>query len=105
MRVGPPPKFEAIAGTEFTLEADFVLLAMGFLGPVRGGMIDQLGVKLDPRGNVETDENYMASVPGIFAAGDMRRGKSRVVWAISEGRRAAQGVDRFLKRIPQKKAS
>ena len=105
MRVGPPPKFEAIAGTEFTLEADFVLLAMGFLGPVRGGMIDQLGVKLDPRGNVETDENYMASVPGIFAAGDMRRGQSLVVWAISEGRRAAQGVDRFLKRIPQKKAS
>ena len=105
MRVGPPPKFEAIAGTEFTLDADLVLLAMGFLGPVRGGMIDQLGVKLDPGGNVEADENHMSSVPGVFAAGDMRRGQSLVVWAIAEGRRAAQGVDRYLKRIPQKKAS
>ena len=73
-----------------------MLLAMGFLGPVRNGMIEQLGVKLDPRGNVATDENYMSSVPGVFAAGDMRRGQSLVVWAIAEGRKAAHGVDKFL---------
>jgi len=96
VRVGPPPKFERIPGTEFTVEADLVLLAMGFLGPVRNGMLDQLGVKLDARGNVETDQDYMSSVPGVFAAGDMRRGQSLVVWAISEGRKAARGVDRYL---------
>ena len=96
VRVGAPPKFEPIPGTEFTMDADLVLLAMGFLGPVRNGMIDQLGVKLDPRGNVATDENYMSSVPGVFAAGDMRRGQSLVVWAIAEGRKAARGVDQFL---------
>jgi len=95
-RVGPAPKFEPIPGTEFTLDADLVLLAMGFLGPVRNGMVDQLGVKLDPRGNILADENYMTTVPGVFAAGDMRRGQSLVVWAISEGRSAARGVDRFL---------
>jgi glutamate synthase (NADPH/NADH) small chain len=95
-RVGPPPKFEPVAGTEFTMDADLVLLAMGFLGPVRNGMIEQLGVKLDARGNVATDESYMSSVPGVFAAGDMRRGQSLVVWAISEGRKAARGVDQFL---------
>jgi glutamate synthase (NADPH/NADH) small chain len=96
VRVGPPPKFEPVPGTEFTMEADLVLLAMGFLGPVRNGMLDQLGVTLDPRGNVAADENYMTSVPGVFAAGDMRRGQSLVVWAISEGRKAACGVDRYL---------
>ena len=96
VRVGPPPKFEPIPGTEFTMDADLVLLAMGFLGPVRGGMIEQLGVSLDARGNVATDENYMTSVPGVFAAGDMRRGQSLVVWAISEGRKAARGVDGYL---------
>ena len=95
-RVGPAPKFEPIPGTEFTLDVDLVLLAMGFLGPVKNGMIEQLGVKLDPRGNVAADENYMTSVPGIFAAGDMRRGQSLVVWAISEGRKAARGVDQYL---------
>jgi glutamate synthase (NADPH) small chain len=95
-RVGPPPKFEPVAGTEFTMDADLVLLAMGFLGPVRNGMIEQLGVKLDARGNVATDESYMSSVPGVFAAGDMRRGQSLVVWAINEGRKAARGVDQFL---------
>ena len=84
-------------GTEFTLEADLVLLAMGFTGPVKNGMIEQLGVKLDGRGNVATDANYMSSVPGVFAAGDMRRGQSLVVWAIAEGRKAAEGVDRYLK--------
>jgi glutamate synthase (NADPH/NADH) small chain len=96
IRVGPPPKFEPLPGTEFTLDVDLVLLAMGFLGPVRNGLIDQLGVKLDPRGNVATDEHHMSSVPGIFAAGDMRRGQSLVVWAIAEGRKAARGIDQFL---------
>src|SRR6185436_3940409 len=90
------PKIEAIAGTEFTRDADLVLLAMGFTGPVKGGMIEQLGVDLDGRGNVLADANYMSSVPGVFAAGDMRRGQSLVVWAIAEGRKAAEGVDRFL---------
>jgi glutamate synthase (NADPH/NADH) small chain len=94
-RVGPPPKFEAIAGSEFTLDVDLVLLAMGFLGPVRNGMIEQLGVALDARGNVATTD-YKSSVDAIFAAGDMRRGQSLVVWAISEGRKAALAVDRYL---------
>ncbi len=97
VRVGPPSKFEAVPGTEFTLDADLVLLAMGFTGPVKNGMIDQLGLTLDARGNVAADANYMASVPGVFAAGDMRRGQSLVVWAIAEGRKAAEGIDRFLK--------
>jgi glutamate synthase (NADPH/NADH) small chain len=96
IRVGPPPKFEAIPGTEFTLNVDLVLIAMGFLGPVKNGMIEALGVKLDARSNVETDANYMSSIPGVFAAGDMRRGQSLVVWAITEGRKAARGVDKFL---------
>jgi glutamate synthase (NADPH/NADH) small chain len=95
VRVGPPPKFEAQAGTEFVLDADLVLLAMGFLGPVKNGMIEQLGLQLDNRGNVATT-NYMSSVDGIFAAGDMRRGQSLVVWAISEGRKAAAAVDEYL---------
>jgi glutamate synthase (NADPH/NADH) small chain len=97
LRVGPPPKFEAIPGTEFTMEADLVLIAMGFVGPVRNGMIEQLGVKLDPSGNVATDQNHMSSVPGVFAAGDMRRGQSLVVWAIAEGRKAAASVDAYLR--------
>ena len=96
IRVDPPPKFEPVPGTEFTLDVDLVLIAMGFTGPVRNGMIETLGVKLDARGNVETDANYMTSVPGVFAAGDMRRGQSLVVWAISEGRKAACGIDKFL---------
>jgi len=96
VRVGPPPKFEPIAGTEFTLDVDLVLLAMGFLGPVRSGMIEKLGLELDSRGNVATNADYMTSVPGIFAAGDMRRGQSLVVWAISEGRKAAASVNAYL---------
>jgi glutamate synthase (NADPH/NADH) small chain len=95
MRVGSPPKFEVLPGTEFTLDVDLVLLAMGFLGPVRNGMIEQLGVALDQRGNVATTD-HMSSVDGIFAAGDMRRGQSLVVWAIAEGRKAAHAVDRYL---------
>src|SRR5437773_192350 len=96
LSVGPPSKFEPIPGTEFAMDVDLVLLAMGFLGPVRGGMIEQLGVTLDPRGNVATNQDYMSSVPGVFVAGDMRRGQSLVVWAISEGRKAARGVDQYL---------
>jgi glutamate synthase (NADPH/NADH) small chain len=96
VHVGPPPKFEGTVGTEFTIDADLVLIAMGFLGPVQTGMVEALGVKLDARSNVATDGNYMTSVPGVFAAGDMRRGQSLVVWAITEGRQAARGVDKFL---------
>jgi glutamate synthase (NADPH/NADH) small chain len=96
VRVGPPPKFEPIAGSEFTLDVDLVLLAMGFLGPVRSGMIEQMGLELDQRGNVTTKDGYMSSVDGIFAAGDMRRGQSLVVWAISEGRKAAAAIDSYL---------
>jgi len=95
VQVGPPPKFEPVAGSEFTLDVDLVLLAMGFLGPVRSGMIEQLGLALDNRGNIATT-NYMSSVDGIFAAGDMRRGQSLVVWAIAEGRKAAAAVDSYL---------
>src|SRR5690349_654630 len=97
IRVGAPPKFEPIPGTEFTLEADLVLLAMGFTGPVKSGVIDQLGVLLDQRGNVATDDRHMSTVPGVFAAGDMRRGQSLVVWAIAEGRNTAAGIDRYLR--------
>ena len=97
IRVGAPPKFDPIAGTEFTLDADLVLLAMGFTGPVRNGMLEQFGVLVDPRGNVATDDQYATSVPGVFAAGDMRRGQSLVVWAIAEGRKAAASVDTYLK--------
>jgi len=100
VRVGPPPKFEPVAGSEFFIDCDLVLLAMGFVGPVRSGMLGQLGVKLDQRGNVATDENYMSSVPGVFAAGDMRRGQSLVVWAIQEGRNAARGADAYLRARP-----
>lgn len=96
VRVGPPPKFEAIPGSEFTMEAELVLLAMGFTGPVKNGMIEQLGVKLDARSNIATDPNYQTSLPNVFAAGDMRRGQSLVVWAISEGRKAARAIDLHL---------
>ena len=98
IRVGAPPKFEPLAGTEFVIEADLVLLAMGFMGPVRDGMLEQLGVKLDARGNVATGEDYMSSIEGVFAAGDMRRGQSLVVWAISEGRKSAAAVDAYLRK-------
>jgi len=98
VRVGPPPAFPARPGTEFTLEADLVLLAMGFLGPVRNGMIEQLGVALDSRGNVATNAAHMSPIPGVFAAGDMRRGQSLVVWAIAEGRAAASGISDYLSR-------
>ncbi len=98
VRVGPPPKFEPIPESEFTIDVDLVLLAMGFTGPVKPGIVEQLGVKLDARGNVEAnDRDYQTSVPGVFTAGDARRGQSLVVWAIAEGRRAAESVDRMLR--------
>ena len=90
-------KMQPIAGTEFGLKAELVLLAMGFLGPVQEGMLASLGVKLDGRGNVEANMmNYKSSIPKVFSAGDMRRGQSLVVWAIREGRQAARAVDEFL---------
>ncbi len=97
VRVGPPPTFEAQPGTEFELDVDLVFLAMGFTGPVKNGLIEELGVALDNRGNVVADPNsYMSSVPGVFASGDARRGQSLVVWAIAEGRKAAKGIDEYL---------
>ena len=96
IKVGPPPKFEPITGSQFVMDADLVLLAMGFTGPVRTGMIEQLGVKVDQRGNIETGADYMSSIAGVFAAGDMRRGQSLVVWAIAEGRKAAASVNNYL---------
>ena len=90
-------QMKPVAGSEFTLKADLVLLAMGFLGPRKPGMLEQSGVDLDPRGNVKADTNaYATSIDGVFAAGDMRRGQSLVVWAIREGRQCARAVDTFL---------
>jgi glutamate synthase (NADPH) small chain len=97
VRVGPAPEFAPVPGSEFTLDADLVLLAMGFTGPTKSGPIEQLGLALDGRGNVATDANYMSSVPGVFAAGDMRRGQSLIVWAIAEGRKAAASLDAWLR--------
>ncbi|GAA0530214.1 glutamate synthase (NADPH/NADH) small chain [Rhizomicrobium palustre] len=86
-----------VEGSEFTLEADLVLLAMGFTGPRRSGLLEQASVELDPRGNVKANvEDYKTSTPRVFACGDMRRGQSLVVWAIREGRQAARAVDEFL---------
>ena len=93
---GGQPKLEERPDSTRELPADLVLLAMGFVGPETDGMIDQLGLELDERGNVKTDENYATSRPGIFSAGDMRRGQSLVVWAIAEGREAARAVDAYL---------
>jgi glutamate synthase (NADPH/NADH) small chain len=89
-------KFERVAGSEFEIEADLVLLAMGFVHPEHKGLLIDLGLRLDQRGNIEVDENFMSSERGVFAAGDCRRGQSLVVWAIAEGRKAARGVDRYL---------
>jgi glutamate synthase (NADPH/NADH) small chain len=98
IHVGAPPKFEQQAGSEFTMDVDLVLLAMGFMGPVKPGIVEQLGLKTDTRGNIEANErDYHTSVSGVFTAGDARRGQSLVVWAIAEGRKAAESVDRWLK--------
>ena len=95
-QAGGPPKLEEIPGSLREIPADLVLLAMGFVGPEREGLLNDLGVKLDARGNVAVDENRQTSIAGVFAAGDMARGQSLVVWAIMEGRQAARGVDRYL---------
>jgi glutamate synthase (NADPH/NADH) small chain len=89
-------RFKEIPGSEFTLPAELVLLAMGFAGPEKPGMLEQLGVKLTERGNVWRDDNWMTSVPGVFTAGDMQRGQSLIVWAIAEARSAARGIDKYL---------
>jgi glutamate synthase (NADPH/NADH) small chain len=90
-------KMVEIPGTEFEMKADLVLLAMGFVGPVHQGLLEELGVERDARSNVRADtENYQTSVPKVFAAGDLRRGQSLVVWAIREGRQCARAVDLFL---------
>jgi glutamate synthase (NADPH/NADH) small chain len=93
---GNPSKWEEVPGSEREIPATLVLLAMGFLGPERPGLLTDLGVKLDARGNVAVGEDKQSSVPGVFAAGDMSRGQSLIVWAIAEGRQAARGVDRYL---------
>ena len=88
--------FAPIDGSRFELPADLVLLAMGFSGPERGGVLDQFGVRMTDRGTVWRDDNWMSSVPGVFATGDMQRGQSLVVWAIADGRSCARGVDLYL---------
>jgi glutamate synthase (NADPH/NADH) small chain len=97
LRVGPPPKFEPVPGSGFELEVDLVLLALGFTGPAPNTMFDEIGITRDPRGNIAANENYMTSAPGVFAAGDIRRGQSLVVWAIAEGHRAAAAIDQYLR--------
>jgi len=90
------PVFEKIEGSDFELPAELVLLAMGFLGPQREGLLEQLGVELTDRGNVARDDRWATNVDGTFVCGDMGRGQSLIVWAIAEGRSCAAGVDRWL---------
>ena len=87
---------QEVPGSDFEVECDLLLLAMGFLGPEQAGMVEQLGVRLTERGNVWANESKMTSVPGVFTAGDMTRGQSLIVWAIAEGRAAAKGIDAYL---------
>jgi len=89
-------RLERVAGTEFEVKADLVLLAMGFIHPEHGGIVQDLELALDPRGNISVNEDFMTSQRGIFAAGDCKRGQSLVVWAIAEGRKAAASIDRYL---------
>ena len=89
-------KFIPIPGTEFEMDVDLVLLAMGFTGPVKNGLLDSLGVEYDARGSVRVDQNCMTNVPSVFAGGDVKRGASLIVWAIAEGRKMAAGVDKYL---------
>jgi len=89
-------EFKPVAGSEQEIKAELVLLAMGFVGPERDGMLDKLGVRMTDRGNVWRDERWMTSVPGVFTAGDMQRGQSLIVWAIAEGRSCARAVDVYL---------
>jgi glutamate synthase (NADPH/NADH) small chain len=85
-----------IPGSEAVYPADLILIAIGYTGPERPGLLNDIGVAFDKRGNVATDADYMTSVPGVFAAGDSRRGQSLIVWAIAEGREVAHGVDKYL---------
>jgi glutamate synthase (NADPH/NADH) small chain len=85
-----------VPGSEFEIDADIVIIAAGFLHPEKSALLTELGVAFDERGNVKTDANYMTSVKKVFSAGDMRRGQSLVVWAISEGRAAAYWMDKYL---------
>jgi len=96
VRVGPKPALERMPGSEFYLDADLVLIAIGFSGPVRNGLLEQLPFEFDQRGNIKTDAAFATSVPGVFSGGDARRGQSLVVWAIAEGRKAAHHIDHFL---------
>ncbi len=96
VRVGPKPKFEPVPGSELTLDADLVLIAVGYNGAVKSGLLEQLGVETTPRGIVTTDATYQTSVPGVFAAGDSRVGATLVVTAIAEGRKAAHHIDKLL---------
>ena len=93
---GTCPVMKEVPGSEFEIDADLVVLAVGFLHPEHEGMLSDLGVKLDKRGNVETGNGYKSSVEKVFAAGDMRRGQSLIVWAVSEGRKAAAEIDEYL---------
>jgi glutamate synthase (NADPH/NADH) small chain len=89
-------KFVKVEGTDFEMEADLVLLAMGFVGPEKGPLLDEFGIALTDRGNVKRDQRWMTNVPGVFVAGDMQRGQSLIVWAIAEGRSAARAIDEYL---------
>ena len=89
-------QLKEIPDSEFEVEVDLLLLAMGFVGPERNGLVNELGVKLTDRGNIWADENKMTSIDGVFTAGDMTRGQSLIVWAIAEGRSAAHHIDEYL---------
>jgi glutamate synthase (NADPH) small chain len=98
-------KVKPLPGTEVSVPCDLALLAMGFVGPERHGVVEQLGLALDPRGNIRTDATGATNVSGVFAAGDSARGQSLVVWAIADGRRVAAGVDGWLRRAPMARAA
>ncbi|MEK7765845.1 MAG: FAD-dependent oxidoreductase, partial [bacterium] len=98
---GGPPKLRRVAGSEFEIPAQLVLLALGFMGPEKDGMLAKLGMELDQRGNVKADANKMTSIEGVFTGGDMTRGQSLIVWAIAEGRATARGIDRWLMGTPE----
>ena len=98
-------KFAVIPNSDFDMDADLILLAMGFTGPVKNGLLDSLGVKYDARGAVTADENFMTNLDGVFAGGDTKRGASLIVWAIAEGRKMAAGVDKYLQAGKSAKAA
>jgi glutamate synthase (NADPH/NADH) small chain len=98
-------KLRPVPGSDLSLPCGLALLAMGFVGPERPGVVEQLGLALDPRGNIRTDAAGATNVPGVFAAGDNSRGQSLVVWAIADGRRVAAGVDAWLQCAPMARAS